>query len=74
MNPTDELEPHDEAGGLGRLGRLLDGSVDAAQHREGRERLVLALGASSRGQKARWLLLAATLACLVAGLGVVGVV
>jgi hypothetical protein len=65
MTPADQHENQDEsAAGLGRLARLLDGSVSDADHAAGLERLLVSSGASPRFRKGWWLLAAAAVSGL----------
>lgn len=58
MRPEDSSTHEDGAAALGGIGRMLDGSEDAARDLAGRERLLFALGAEPR-RRARVLTLAA---------------
>jgi len=64
MTRDDASKNEFGAAQLGRLARVIDGSVDAAENDAGRERLVMAIG-TRRGLPKRWLSVAATAAVLL---------
>jgi TolA-binding protein len=68
MSPVDDAVARTQAASLGRLGRVLDGSVDEDQHEAGRARagvaaLAVASSAWRRRPWSRWIFVAAA-ACL----------